>query len=206
MGLDLQSQRRLLARAREGDAEERQRALETLLSDYRGPALAAIHRTLASCGLRGASAAAAAEEALQEAILKFLAGGIESFRGESSPRTYFVRIALNAALDALRRSLRETDLEAASQLAGQERDVEGELAAEELRIALQRCLEVLAPLYRRSVQLYYFEEAGDCATCARIAGSSTAAFMQQLSRARLNLAECLRRRLSVSASPPPGVQ
>jgi RNA polymerase sigma factor (sigma-70 family) len=202
MGLDPESQRRLLLQAREGVERERRRALAELLSDYRGPALAAIHRTLARCGLRGAGAAAAAEEALQEAILRFLAGGIEAFRGESSLRTYFVRIAVNAALDAVRRGLRETDLEAAPELTGRERDAEGELAAAELRVALQRCLEALGPRYRRSVELYYLEEAGDCATCARIANSSTAAFMQQLSRARLALADCLRRRLSVSASRP----
>jgi len=193
---DLETQQRLLERARSGAPAERRAALEALLADFRGPALAAIHKTLASCGVDRRHA----EEALQEAILKLLGGGLEAFRGLAAPRTYFVRIAVNAAIDLIRRLARSDPLEAtgepeASLLGAARPSAEEELAAAQLREALARCLELLPELYRRSVQLFYLDEVGDCATCAQAAACSRDAFMQQLSRARLRLADCLRRRL-----------
>jgi RNA polymerase sigma factor (sigma-70 family) len=200
--LSADDQLALVERAREGAPEERRRALEALLADFRGAALAAIYRTLVACGVRGPAALrGAADEALQEATLKLLAGGLAAFRGQSSPRTYFVRIALNAALDAVRRGSRSEPLDERGprpeRWAAATPSAEEQLAAFELRRALERCLDELRPRYRRSVELYYLEELGDCATCARAAGTTADAFMQQLSRARARLADCLRRRLAV---------
>ena len=184
-------QRELLEQARAGSRE----ALARLLDDFRGPALAAIHKTLAACGVD----AVHAEEALQEAIFKFIAHGLAAFRGGAAPRSYFTRIAINAALDLTRRHAREAhggvddrrpELRRLRGATAEER-----LSAEETRRALEVCVERLPERYRRSVTLYYLEEAGDCAGCARLSGVSRAAFMQQLCRARTMLADCLRRRL-----------
>ena len=48
-----QEQRTLVERARGQDPVEGPAALEALLDDFRGPALAAAHKTLAACGIDG---------------------------------------------------------------------------------------------------------------------------------------------------------
>jgi RNA polymerase sigma factor (sigma-70 family) len=189
--LERGAQEQLLRQILEGGPEARRLALGRFLDDCRGPALCAVHRTLAACG----ADRRLAEEALQEATLKLLAGGLQAFRAEAAPRTYFVRIAINAALDAVRRQLRRRELGALEQQPVMAATAEEQLAAVELREALRRCLDELPHRHRESVGLYYLEEVGDCAACARAAGVSRDAFMQQISRARQRLADCLRRRL-----------
>jgi RNA polymerase sigma factor (sigma-70 family) len=184
-------QRALLEQARSGSRQ----ALARLLDDFRGPAMAAIHKTLAACGVDGAHT----EEAFQQATFKFIARGLSAYRGGAAPRSYFTRIAINAALDVTRRLARvahggvderRPELERLREPSAEER-----LSLAERRQALQICVEKLPEKYRRTVELYYLEEAGDCATCAELLGVSKAAFMQQLCRARAMLAQCLGRRL-----------
>jgi len=189
--LERRAQEELLQQILLGDPEERRLALARFLDDCRGPALCAVHRTLAACG----ADRRLAEEALQEATLKLLAGGLQAFRGQAAPRSYFVRIAINAALDAVRRQLRRRELGGLERQPAMAASAEEQLAAVELREALRLCLDELPDRYRQSVGLYYLEEVGDCAVCARAAGVSRDAFMQQISRARQRLADCLRRRL-----------
>lgn len=193
MRLSDQEQRALVQRARGDDPVDGAAALQALLGDFRGPALAAAHKTLAACGVDGAHA----EEVLQEAILKFLRRGLRDYRGAAAPRTYFVRIAVNAALDTARRLARTGELDETrppAQLWAAPSAEEG-LSAAQRRQALERCLEQLDGRYRRPVELYYLEEAGDCAVCGGALGISKSAFMQRLSRARIKLADCIRRRL-----------
>jgi len=190
-----EEQRALLGQARAGTNEERRRALERLLQDFRGPALAAVHKTLGACGV----GAVHAEEALQQACFKFIAVGLQAYRGGAAPRTYFTRIAINAALDLTRRAARTAhggldDWRVEAELPPAP-TAEERIGGVEERLALEACLEQLPDRYRCSVQLYYLDEAGDCATCARLAGVSRAAFMQQLCRARTMLAHCIDRRL-----------
>jgi len=177
-----------LARSRRGDGGVR--ALEQLLADFRAPALAAVHKALASCGIDGSHA----EEALQQAVLKFVSVGLEAYRGSAAPRTFFVRIAINAALDVARRMARLRALDEVEDLQP-EPSAEERLSALETRRALELCIDGLPERYLRSVRLYYLEQAGDCAACAARLGITKEAFMQQLCRARSMLAECLRRRL-----------
>jgi RNA polymerase sigma factor (sigma-70 family) len=187
-------QRALLEQARHGAPAARERALGELLADFRGPALAAAHKALASCGVD----AVHGEEVLQEAILKFLHSGLPAFKGEAAPRTYFVRIAINAALDTARRLARTRELDearAGDPGGGPAPTAEEGVAAAEARAALAACLERLGARYRRCVELYYLEELGDCAACGERVGISRSAFMQRLCRARAMLAECMRRRL-----------
>jgi len=197
MRLDDQQQRALVETARSGAPAARARALAELLADFRAPALASVHKALASCGVDGGHA----EEALQEAILKFLRGGLAAYKGEAAPRTYFVRIAINAALDTARRLARSAQLDeqrlsaAVATASPWGASAEEQLGAAELRRALEACLERLTERYRRPVALYYLEELGDCARCGQQLGLSKSAFMQRLCRARALLADCLRRRL-----------
>lgn len=73
-----EQQRALLGQVREGTDAEREDALAELLRDFRGPALAAIHKALLACGVE---TRVHAEEALQQAVFKFIAVGIEAYRG-----------------------------------------------------------------------------------------------------------------------------
>ena len=84
---------RLLAAAREGDRAAR----EMLIRRYE----ATVAKTV--IGMLGPGPDA--EDAGQEAMIRFLQG-IDSFKGGSSLRTYVTRIAMNVALDALRRRKR----------------------------------------------------------------------------------------------------
>jgi len=186
-------QRQLVQEARGGDERLRERAIAELLADFRGPALASIHRTLSAAGVGHEHA----EEALQAATLKYLEVGLARYSGDSTPRTYFVRIAINAALDvarALRRSLERTGEREPPVTPGDESASRLELEAR--RRALQECLAELSDKLRQAMLLYYMEEGGDCETCARRLETSKAAFEQRLSRGRGTLAECLRRKLT----------
>jgi RNA polymerase sigma-70 factor, ECF subfamily len=186
-------QRARLARARDsGDAEERRRATLELLDDFRAPALAVIHKTLRASGLDRSSV----EDVFQAAALRFIASGIASYRGDASPRSYFLRIALHAALDQLRARRREPrgpdELQDVADPGG---SVEQRLQLRREREALEACLRELPASLARAVALYYFEQLGDCARCAEALGVRRNAFEQRLSRARTWLAGCVGRRL-----------
>ncbi len=181
----------LLERARTGTPRQRREATAALLHDFHDAAMAVIHRTLAAHGVGGEQA----RSVLQAAIVKFLARGLADYRGDAAPRSYFCRIAINAALDTCRRSSRTHAVGAAkesAQRAGPEGPEAALLRREGARL-LWRCLERLAERYRLAVELFYLEEVGDAATCARRAGISVQAFWQRLSRARVMLADCVRR-------------
>jgi RNA polymerase sigma-70 factor, ECF subfamily len=190
-----EEQRALVEQALGADPSARRSAAERLLDDFRAPALAAIGKTLAACGVGREHA----EEALQAAALKFLAAGLRRYRGGAAVRTYFVRIAINAALDLARAARRarsglEVDAIDAS-LAPSASAAEGRLQLEAERRALLECLEALSELLRRAIELYYLDEAGDCEVCAARLGVARNAFEQRLSRGRAALAECVRGKL-----------
>jgi len=193
--LSEEQQRALLRRAMDGTTGDGQEAIQELLQDFRGPALAAIHRALAT----GGAGREHAEEAYQAAVLKYLESGLSRYRGEAAPRTYFVRIAINAALDLLRLLRREERLDREERVEVslvspiQPQDMRIQVAQE--RRALQECLERLPAILKEAVSLYYFEEAGDCEACAAALRAGRSAFEQRLHRGRLALADCLRRKL-----------
>ena len=190
-----QEQRALVEQARSASGEQRERALVELLADFRGPALAAIHKTLMACGV---DTSVYAEEALQQATFKLIEVGLEAYRGAAAPRTYFTRIAINAALDLARRLARVAHVTPGEGGVEPEHGaptVDQRIDGRRRRLALAACMEQLSRRYHESVRLYYLEQAGDCATCARLRGVSRAAFMQHLCRARAMLADCIRRRL-----------
>lgn len=195
-GLGRSEQQALLELASAGTPRQRRDALDTLLDDFRGPAMAVIHKTLAAHG----ASQGHADSVLQEAVVKFLARGLGSFRQEAAPRSYFCRIAINAALDTCRRQSRAG--------AGQGAQAVGPATPEGPEAALLRregarrlmiCLGRLAEHYRLAVEAFYLEERGDAAACAGRAGISVQAFWQRLSRARVMLADCMRRGVVLGA-------
>lgn len=193
--LERDEQVRWLEQARTGDGPGRTAALDRLLADFRPAALSVVYRTLASLGLGSEHA----EEAVQQAILRFLQSGLSQYRGGASPRTYFTRIALRCALDQGRRPATLVPLTedgsgpvgaVTTQGAG---GAEDQLEAYEIRRFLEICLERLPAPLLAAVRLYYLEEAGACRDCAKALGLGEEAFMKRLSRARQRLAECLKK-------------
>lgn len=183
----------LLVRARRGDGEERAQSLRRLLDDFRPAAMAAVGKVLGSMGLGGEHG----EEAFQRAALRFIEVGLEGFRGDSAPRSYFVRVAISCALDLGREAARRRQLDRSREplpwqaIPGGDADPVTLLSAQEVRVRLSRCLERLPESYSRGVRRYYLEEAGDCASCAAEQGITKAAFEKRLSRARRMLARCI---------------
>ena len=184
-------QQELLERARVGTPGQRREALEALLDDFHGPAMAVIHKTLAAHDVGQEHA----DSVLQQATVKFLARGLRDYRQDAAPRSYFYRIAINAALDTCRRVSRSRGqvglVEAV--MPGRSEGPEAALLRREGAQRLLACLERLAEHYRLAVELFYLDEVGDAATCAGRVGISVQAFWQRLSRARVMLADCMRR-------------
>lgn len=214
--LDGSAQRRLLeiARSEAATVEERQAALGELLADFQRPALAAISRVLAGVG----AGAEHADEAWARAVFRFYTRGLEAFAGRAkapdrpaaAPRSYFVRLAINAAVDVCRQLARQpregeakVDLVQAPDQPPAPTPIEAlearELALTQLREleALRRCIASLPPKYRQPVQLYYLSQVGSCEVCAAQLGLRKDAFMQRLSRARRQLASCVGERLAL---------
>lgn len=186
-------QRELMQQALHGSRAERAQALIELYNDFRRPALAIIYKTLRKSyrDREARDIVKDAEDALHNAWEKFSTVGLKQYRGISSPRTYFIRIAINAALDIARQNRRIKNGE----------DVDGvqppedHLYRKKVLQALKECLELLPERYQRAILLYYFEEAGNCETCAKQVGVSKLTFMKHLSRGRQALADCIRRKL-----------
>ena len=198
-----QEQRALMDQALSGPVGGRKAALDRLLEDFRGPALACIRRTLSKSG----AAQTGVEDILQNAYLRFMVKGLTQYDGRASPRTYFCRIAIHAAVDALRRQKTRK----LASLGSKTDDGDGrgptiedlpfdgdspqdEVLELERRRILMDCLERLAPSRREAVLAYYFSTR-NCAECADELGTSTQAVEQRLSRARRDLRQCLEENL-----------
>lgn len=201
MALTPEEQLALLEQAREGAPRAREEAFARLLADFRPHALAVVHRALAAAGLGPDHA----EEAWLQASFKFYSVGLQRFSQGAALRSYFVQIALHAAIDVVRQTYRQrtVDAEQAASLTpglraespeGQALAAERQRAEQRLIAALRECLEELPETYRAPTELYYLQEAGICEACARRLGISKQAFEQRLTRARRKLAECLRRK------------
>ncbi|MCK5797692.1 MAG: hypothetical protein KAI47_10940 [Deltaproteobacteria bacterium] len=217
MALDAKEQRDLLARIRDVERPEGERhaALGELLEDFRRPALAAIHRVLRDVG----AGFEHADEAWSRAIFNFYTRGIQAFEGRANapgrrlaaPRSYFVRLAINAAIDVHRQLARShhndensatTQREAAPGQTPATATPEEALEARESIHALSReidalraCIAALADPYGEALTLYYLEEVGPSRACAERVGITPNAFMQRLTRARRQLAACVAARL-----------
>jgi RNA polymerase sigma-70 factor (ECF subfamily) len=101
---------------------------------------------------------AAAEDALQDVFIRIWqqAGQYEAFRGRAV--SWMVSIARNRAIDLVRVARPMVVLEAAEMAGAEQLQVEGPADRAEFgatRVALQRCLELLAQAQRQCVQLAY---------------------------------------------------
>lgn len=203
MSLNSQQQLELWQKAHGDNQAERENAYRLLLQDFRGPAWRVLCRTLAAAGLGEPQA----EEAWQCAVVKFFLHGQEQFRQEASLRNYFVRIALYAAIDLIREQKRLKPLNPEEEIEAEglnyhfnpydanEEDIDQPLL---LIATLRSCLATLSDIYREAINLYYFENRGSCGECASLLQLTGAAFMQRLTRARKQLAQCVRRKISPS--------
>ncbi len=203
MSLDFEGQMALLHTAVSGNRREREGAFAQLLNDFRPYALAVIHRTLAAASVGSEHA----EEALLQASFKFYFVGLEHFRHQASPRSYFVKIALCAAIDVVRELKRRARMESnahAADVSSTAYEASPEmqiLIAEErssknLKLAtLRHCFDELNESYRLPVKMYYLDRYGRCEECARKLGISKQAFEKRLSRARERLASCMAQKL-----------
>lgn len=191
MALSAKEQRELLERARGSEGREREAALSALIADFRPQAMAMIQRVLAG----SAAGPQHAQDAWSRAVLRFISRGVDAYAGRAAPRSYFVRMAINAAIDELRRLGRETTPVEVVASETPMSLLEARQAEKQLlgRVeALRRCIEALPESYREPVTLYYLGEAGSCARCATQLGMTKSTFMQRLSRARRKLADCIR--------------
>jgi RNA polymerase sigma factor (sigma-70 family) len=201
MRLSREEQLSLVEAARSGTAPQRAAAVQELLADFRPFAMAVIDRTLAAAGVGREHA----EDAWLQATFRLYTTGLTSFAGDAAPRSYFLRIALHAAIDVVRDVLRRPPpaVETTADPVGERLEAEEHVRALE---ALRLCLTTLTDEHAEAVRLYYLEETGACKTCAARVGISTLAFMKRLERARAHLQRCVRARLVERAAGGRGVR
>lgn len=132
----------LLARARSGEAQ----AVDELVQRYMGDVYAVTFRVLQDAEL--------AQDAAQEALVSALRA-LPGFRGDSSLRTWIMRIALNAARTMARRRhhRREVALEAAAHVAEERADAADDVAIKDEAHRALRMLEQLPEKQRLAVML-----------------------------------------------------
>ncbi|MCM1132520.1 MAG: RNA polymerase sigma factor [Ruminococcus flavefaciens] len=98
-----------------------------------------------------------AEEIMEETFFK-LAIKKPVFRGKSSFKTWLYSIGRNAAIDALRKNRRMSELSVDDFAdVADERSLETEYLKEEQKIMLHKALDDLNPDYRQVIYLTYFE-------------------------------------------------
>ena len=102
MPLSREEQLRLVETARTGTPAERAAAHRELLDFFRPYAMAVVQRTLAAAGVGREHA----EEAWLQATFRMFTVGLDRFAGDAAPLSYFLRIALHAAVDVVRTVLR----------------------------------------------------------------------------------------------------
>ncbi len=168
----------LIARARAGD----DRAFATIVERY--------ERAVAATAIGMLGDGDDADDVGQETFIRFHRA-LESFRGESSLKTYLVHIAMNLSLNALRRRRRiltrfvrseKTEFDAPSPSLGPE----GEVDATELRAFVRAAVRALSEKHRAVVVLRMFQECSTRETAA-ILGVPEGTVLSRLSRAIVEL-------------------
>lgn len=145
------------------------------------------------------------EDVLQEAHLAAFQN-LEGFDGRARISTWLVRIAVNKALDHLRRVSRlvgidgwpEEDLVAQSPPTPANRDPEAQSASRELTQLLSRAIDALPAVYR-SVYMFREVEGLDTRETAECLSLEPATVKTRLHRARARLRDGLQRQAGTSA-------
>lgn len=166
-------------------------AFRRLVEEYHGLAYGLAYRALGD--------PQDAEEVAQDAFVK-VHGALGGFRGDSSLKTWVLRIvwrlALNRRRDRARSAWQRLGLHAggeAERRAGAADDPELRLLSRETALAIRRVVDDLPPALREVVILNSFEELG-YDEIARILGVPLGTVSSRIHTARRHLAEALRRR------------
>lgn len=166
----------LISAVRSGDKASLDRLLRALKDDVYGIAL------------RMVAQPADAEDVTQEVLIKIITR-LDSFRGDSSPRTWAYRIAVNHVLDRRKARIEELGLDfdafAADLSDGLSEPIDAEPAlANEVKLGCT--LAMLTCLDREHRVAYILGEVFDLAgkVAAEVAGVSHEVYRQRLTRAR----------------------
>lgn len=150
----------LLARARSGDRD----ATDLLIRRYLRDVYEVTYRVLGDADL--------AQDAAQDAFINAI-GALQRFRGESSFRTWLLRIALNAARSIGRRRgrRREVNIEVVEQVASEEQDEVARISNEKEARTIEDLLPRLPEKQRMSVILRLqqglsYAEVGQALECS----------------------------------------
>ncbi|RMF63973.1 MAG: sigma-70 family RNA polymerase sigma factor [Bacteroidetes bacterium] len=166
--------RDLLARARAGDRQ----AFRVLVERYQDEIAATVVAMLGP--------GADVDDVVQDTFIRFYEA-MGDFRGEASVRTYLKRIAINRALDVLRRRRRSLARfisrdDEAVRLPEPGRDGEQDIEQSERNALVRRALEALSPRHRAVVVLRLLE-GYDTQETAEMLGVPYGTVLSRLNRA-----------------------
>ncbi len=131
------------------------------------------HKLLKSLLKRSGGDWEAASEAVQEAYLAAIKS-YHTFRHKSSYFTWLCRIGLNKLADYYRDQVNKQSkvvvptIEAFNNIFDPNLSPEEQVALDELKSALGKCLDQLPQKYRRLLQLKYYEELSNSEICVRL--------------------------------------
>lgn len=128
-----------------------------------------------------------AEEATQDVFVKCYKK-LDSFKEESSLKTWIYRVAYRTAIDYVRKSKKRSTahLEVAEKVVEMEENQEEKMIVKEKTTKLRKAIDRLAPEDATLLELYYFEEK-NIKEVASITGMSTSNIKTKLFRARKSL-------------------
>lgn len=168
------SDARLIAAARQGDRH----AMEALYSAHRGRVYSVVRRMVGDDHL--------AEDVSQDAWVRAFEK-LHMFRGDSSFGTWMHRLAVNSALNRLRRQNRRPEVEAAAELGHAPPSADEAVLNQRL---LGRALDRLPPGYRSVLVLHDVEGLTHEEIAARL-GVSVGTSKSQLHKARARMRDLL---------------
>jgi RNA polymerase sigma-70 factor (ECF subfamily) len=187
---------------RRAAGEDVRQGVGELVSRWRKPAAAVVRRIQASY-LRGSPDDEG--DIFQEAVAKFIARGLDQFRGESienpgsaaAPLAFFLRIVKHAAIDRYRRQKEQLAAPRPEDAGDSPREIEQGMAAarrlEESSEAKELYWEAFARLERehpneaRAWDLYRHQDVDDHQASAHILGITVANSYKRVSRAQAYL-------------------
>lgn len=175
--IDFEQEKELLRRAREGDEE----AFREIINLHQRQVAATVMGMLGNCP--------EAEDVGQEVFIQFFRS-LERFRGESRVATYLTRIALNLAVNELRRRKKEKQLLAAGAEGLLKASNSSQEERNDTRRLLAQALQQLEPRFREVIVLRFLNGYSTEET-ARLLKLPLGTVLSRLSRAQMKLREIL---------------
>ncbi|MCP2619799.1 sigma-70 family RNA polymerase sigma factor [Candidatus Aminicenantes bacterium AC-334-K16] len=175
--LDLEREKELLQRARDGDEE----AFREIVSSHQRQVAATVMGMLGNCP--------EAEDVGQEVFIQFFRS-LHRFRGEARIATYLTRIALNLAVNELRRRKKEKQMLAAGAEGLFMSSTTSLEEKKDSRRLLQQALQQLDSRFREVIVLRFLNGYSSEET-ARILKLPLGTVLSRLARAQMKLREIL---------------